>query len=468
MKKGIISLLMVLVLAAVALIPAAVAEETAVSTDPFEEITAEFNEAKTVDSYQVVTKPARVTGWVFLRWAPSKSAPFVATYPEKQELTVLKETPNWLQVINMETGDVGYLNKADAAEPGEAALEKLLNPQVVENGKTDLGVIDINGAFSLQCRMADGYSILPVKSTSDQLVAVISSEDPAKPILQLCVAYDEKYAKVERMNDLSDEELAELEKTFTDVDPTVEITYGDTGLGTRLMIARQSDSGFDYLDFLSIYKGYFVECVMVASESAEAKDLTEDQIQMCIDFLTEMDFVPAGNAEAAAQVAGLKFITNLTDYDAEANTVRGTVMHGVPIPEAEVEALKVGDTLKAGELFEAEIQTLEKKDEGEILINDWIELRKFGDEYHIYYYDLEYLEPYVVLTLDIPDTLEILDNINKDTGEPLDDPVSYTVDEFKAMLAEESYPDFATDNTWVTFGDNGGMVAVEREYSPAQ
>ena len=94
----------------------------------------------------------------------------------------------------------------------------------------------VNGAFSLQCRIADGYSIMPVKSTSDQMVAIISSEDPSKPILQLCVAYDEKYAKVERLNDLSDEEFAVLEKTFTDVDPTVEITYGDTGLGPRLQL----------------------------------------------------------------------------------------------------------------------------------------------------------------------------------------------------------------------------------------
>ena len=192
MKKRILSLLLVLALAAAVMIPAAVAEEVEVSMDPFEEITEEFKQARNVEPYQVMTRPTRVTGWVSLRWAPSKSALLMATYPEKQELTVLKETANWLLVTNAQTGDVGYLNKTDAAEPGEAVAEKPLNPRVVENGKTDLGVIDINGAFSLQCRMADGYSIVPVKSTSDQMVAIISSEDPSKPVLQLCVAYDEK------------------------------------------------------------------------------------------------------------------------------------------------------------------------------------------------------------------------------------------------------------------------------------
>ena len=467
MKKRLIALLTALVFAA-CLVPAAVAEEVAVSVDPFEEITAEFDGAETVEPYQVVTHPARVTGWVSLRFAPSRSATLMATYTAKQPLTVRMETPHWLLVENEKTGDIGYISKAVVAEAGETQQEKEINPTLADNGKTNLGVIDINGAFSLQCKMAEGYTIQPLKSTSDQMVAVISSEDPLKPVLQLSVAYDEAYASVDRMNDLDDEALAVLEKTFTDVDPTVEITYGDTGLGTRLMIVHQNEDDLDFLDFLSIYKGYFVECVMASSLQAEDKNLTEEQIQMCIDFLTEMDFVPADTADGASLVAGLKFITNLTDYDAEANTVRGTVMHGVPLPEAEVEALKTGDTLKAGELFEEEIQTLEKDDEGDIVINDYIVLKKYGDEYHMSMYDLDYLEPYVTLTLEIPDTLEILDNIDKDTGELLEDPVKYTVEEFKEMLAAETAPDFATDNTWVTFDENGGMVCVEREYSPAQ
>ena len=36
------------------------------------------------------------------------------------------------------------------------------------------------------------------------------------------------------------------------------------------------------------------------------------------------------------------------------------------------------------------------------------------------------------------------------------------------MLAAGGFPDFATDNNWVTFDENGEMVSVERFYSPAQ
>ena len=334
--------------------------------------------------------------------------------------------------------------------------------------KVTLGGVSINGAFTLQCGMPEGYSSTLISVTPDHLVSVLKSEDPEAPVMYLSVAYDEQYYDVERMNDLDQEALEQLEQTYIVDDPEVEITYGETGYGTLLLIARHETDTMDYVSFFSIYKGYCVEFVLAPSESAEDKNLTQEQLMISVDFLTDLDFIPAGRVVNEKEaVAEKKFITNLTDYDAETNTVTATVMHGVPLPAAQVEALQVGDKLVAGQ-FSEEIRTLEKTEEGDILINGETELRKYGDEYHIYTYELEYIEVYVTMRLEIPDTLVIEDNINKDTGEPLDEPVTYTVDEFKAMLEAGSYPDFATDNTWVTFDENGGMILVERVYSPAQ
>ena len=39
----------------------------------------------------------------------------------------------------------------------------------------------------------------------------------------------------------------------------VEITYGETGLGTKLLIARETGADTDFVDILSVYKGYLVE-----------------------------------------------------------------------------------------------------------------------------------------------------------------------------------------------------------------
>ena len=90
--------------------------------------------------------------------------------------------------------------------------------------KVKLGTVDINGAFTLQCGIPEGYEAKPVLVTTDMLIATIETKDPQKPMMTLSVSFDETYADVERMNDLDADALALLEETFYIVDPTVEIT----------------------------------------------------------------------------------------------------------------------------------------------------------------------------------------------------------------------------------------------------
>ena len=59
--------------------------------------------------------------------------------------------------------------------------------------KVTLGTVNINGAFTLQCGLPEGYTPAPVSVTPEQVVAVIRSEDPDAPVMMLSVAYDEKY-----------------------------------------------------------------------------------------------------------------------------------------------------------------------------------------------------------------------------------------------------------------------------------
>ena len=92
------------------------------------------------------------------------------------------------------------------------------------------------------------------------------------------------------MNDLSDADLAVLEATFSDMD-NVDISYSKTGHGTKLLIARQSGAA-ESVDILAIYKGYFIEFIMTPNPMAARQVLTNEQIGMCIDFLTDLDFNP--------------------------------------------------------------------------------------------------------------------------------------------------------------------------------
>ena len=81
------------------------------TNDPLTDMNAEFLSAKTVDNFIVYTRPTRASGWVNLRWAPSKDAEIMANYGANTELVVLKETTNWYQVENTKTGDVGFVMK---------------------------------------------------------------------------------------------------------------------------------------------------------------------------------------------------------------------------------------------------------------------------------------------------------------------------------------------------------------------
>ncbi len=82
------------------------------AADPMTEINAQFRSAKAVAPFVVYTRPTRASGWVDLRWAPSKSAEVMATYKSNQALTVIRELTSWYQVEDPATGVVGFIDKA--------------------------------------------------------------------------------------------------------------------------------------------------------------------------------------------------------------------------------------------------------------------------------------------------------------------------------------------------------------------
>ena len=113
----------------------------------------------------------------------------------------------------------------------------------------------------------------------------------AKPQMYLSIAYDELYGDVDRMNDLSPDDLAVLEESYTS-EYEVEIEYRETGYGTKLMVIKEVGNKESVVNFLSIYKGYLVEFNLTPNPNLASQTLTEEQIQMCIDFLTNVDFNP--------------------------------------------------------------------------------------------------------------------------------------------------------------------------------
>ena len=168
--------------------------------------------------------------------------------------------------------------------------------------KTYLATVDMNGAFQLQCALPEGYEIEEIESTGATYIAMFTA-DESRPLLTLSIAYNELYSDVFRMNDLDAEALALIEDSFKAEDD-VKISYTETSYGTKLMMIQEADGSVDYVDFYSVYLGYEIEIVVVAQDE---NGLTDAQIQMVVDFLSDLDFVEAENDAYPQPEKGKKF-----------------------------------------------------------------------------------------------------------------------------------------------------------------
>ena len=248
------------------------------------QLNKELKSEKEVTPYYVAVRPTRATGKVNFRVGPGTIATKITSYPADKELIVLAECTNWLRAKDPETNKTGYIYKKYTTRLDKKVADKT-------DGAQKLGKLSINGEFDLTCKLPDDYTLQVVNMRGESISASILPEDMTKPELYLDIAYDELYGETERINDMSAEELAVLEGTFTELDD-VQISYMETGHGTKLLVAREVGAAEDYVKFLAIYKGYFIEFTMYPNPNTSNKTLTDEQVQMCVDFLTDVDFNP--------------------------------------------------------------------------------------------------------------------------------------------------------------------------------
>ena len=351
---------------------------------------------------------------------------------------------------------------------GCAALAEQADP--VENpDKQNLGTISINGAFTLQAKLPEGYRMIYHTAARDEIIAILVKDgDPNAPIMTLHVAFDETYSDVARMNDLTPEEFAVLEETYTSIDPTTEISYEDTSYGTRVLVAKQLGREQDYLSLMSIYKGYFIEYVVTANWEAEDQNLTDEQIAPCIEFLSELDFVPAGEEAETVNLVGRSYTAEFGAYDEENKTLSMTLKEPILFRANEVEALGVGSVLQL-EGEPVTVETLEK-DDNEVILNGEYYLIKSGSVYTVQMYEKTMLETVGTVDVAISDKVVFIDGVNPETFEALDEAVEHNAAEFIQILTGSGENDvgFTSDNVTVTFDDQGELSVVERFYAPWQ
>ena len=144
-----------------------------------------------------------------------------------------------------------------------------------EQGLQEFGTIDANGLYKLTGTIPQGYEVSVETAETGLLHGTLLNQDSTKPALAFTIIFDETYANVERMNDLSEEDLDFLLSTFDD--PEKEVSYTETAYGTKLMCVSTQVENWDYLS------------IMFAGTGTDGT-LTSEQKQIAVDFLSNMNF----------------------------------------------------------------------------------------------------------------------------------------------------------------------------------
>ena len=156
--------------------------------------------------------------------------------------------------------------------------------------KETMGTISMNGAFELRGIMPEGYKLTTLAAEPSLYLAEISADD-SRPSMMISIAFNELLSEVDRLNDLDDGALAQIESTFRAEDG-VEISYMETDYGTKLMMVKEIRDGIDYVDFYTVYKGYEIEFVLTQTEANAGQPITDEEIRTAVQFLSDLDFIP--------------------------------------------------------------------------------------------------------------------------------------------------------------------------------
>ena len=164
-------------------------------------------------------------------------------------------------------------------------------------GKETLGTLNVNGAFQIKGQIPEGYRLSILDADNTNIHALISSEEADKPQMTLSIAFNDLFTGEDgtamRLNDVDAEGIEAIKASFLEQIPDAAFEDAETALGTRLLVVKgHVDENSSVVVIYSVYASYEIELVAVMGMNAGDVDLTEDQVQTIIDFLTNLDFVP--------------------------------------------------------------------------------------------------------------------------------------------------------------------------------
>ena len=157
-----------------------------------------------------------------------------------------------------------------------------------EAGKESLGVLKVVGAFDIKYSpLPNDYKVNVYMQNDMTLIANITTSKAELPQMGLIISFNDEWADTERLNDVTDEDMEAIKDSFFEEYDEVEFDIKETNAGTKLLIAKIPGGQEAYV--YTIYKGYELEMEIIPDKDGE---LTDEDIDRVVAFLSEMEFVP--------------------------------------------------------------------------------------------------------------------------------------------------------------------------------
>ena len=152
-----------------------------------------------------------------------------------------------------------------------------------------MGVLRVNKAFDIQYSpLPDGYKIHIYLQNDMTILANISTDQANLPGMGLGIGFSDEWADVERLNDVSEEDMQAIKDDFSVEFDDLEFETKETAYGTLLLIVKVPGGQEAYV--YTIYKGHEIEIQIIPG--AEQAELTDADIDRVVAFLSDMQFVP--------------------------------------------------------------------------------------------------------------------------------------------------------------------------------
>ena len=146
--------------------------------------------------------------------------------------------------------------------------------------------VEFRDVFRLNGRVPDGYTF-SLGSQSDLILdGEYASDDPAAPVLEVYIAFNESYAGIAKLDNLGQDGLDLIRQGFI-TENSVSFDILDTLSVGKLLVTREA--GGQFLDFYTICNGYEIELTLLP---ADGQTLTEEQIRLWTDLMNGLGIQP--------------------------------------------------------------------------------------------------------------------------------------------------------------------------------